>query len=72
MIPEVSALHDADAPDAGAGRNNGSRLSCCTQPKLMTTATFQLQIKFWEHPFILCVRSFFLSVTMKVSELRNL
>ena len=68
MIPEVSALHEADAPDAGAGRNNSSRLSCCTKPKLVSTATFQLQIKFWKHPFILCGRQILLPVGYDESE----
>ena len=33
------------------------------QPKSMFTATFQLRIKFWRHSFLLCVKSFFLSVS---------
>ena len=59
MIPEVFALHDADA---GAGRDRVPRLSCC-KPESVSTATFQSRIKFWRRPFILCVRSFFQSIS---------
>ena len=52
MIPEVFALHDADA---GAGRDKVPRLSCC-KPESVSTTTFQSQIKFWRQPFILFVR----------------